>query len=281
MSTRRRAAAAPDDGQRWLATYGDMVTLLMAFFVMLFALSNVEQAKFEAFLSGLDQFGNPAAADILDPVGEPIAPPVPVPTPAPTSTPQPAAPAAPAADRLDPGLEKLGQELLDAVAAAGYPGTVEIEQDERGLGVAIGTDDVLFDVGASRVTDRGLRILDALAPALAGVGNDILVEGHADTTPLNRGGYTNWNLSTDRAVAVVNALVSRHAIGPHRLTASGFGEFQPRDPGSDPAALSRNRRVELIIRNAAVVAAAGSRTPSTSPFTDITPDLPAAAPETP
>lgn len=273
MSARRKAAAAPDDSQRWLATYGDMITLLLAFFVMLFALSSIEQEKFDAFLSGLDQFGNPAAADILDPIGEPAAPPLPVPAPSETTT------SAPTAARLDSGLEELGQTLLEAVAAAGYPGTVEVEQDDRGLGIAIGTDDVLFDVGASQVTERGLRILDAIAGTVAGVSNDILVEGHADATPLHRGGYTNWNLSTDRAVAVVNVLVTRHGIAPSRLTASGYGEFQPRDPGGDPAALSRNRRVEMIIRNAPAAAAAPTLT-QTVP-TDITPDLPATLQEAP
>lgn len=281
MSTRRKAATPPDDSQRWLATYGDMVTLLMAFFVMLFALGSVEKEKFDAFLSGLDRFGNPAAAAIFDPVGEPIAAPVPAGTPDAASGATTDG-AASGAARPDAGLERLGQQLVDAVAAAGYPGTVEIEKDERGLGVAIGTDDVLFDVGQSRVTDQGLRILDALAPPLAGVSNDILVEGHADTTPLNRGGYTNWNLSTDRAVAVVNALVGRHSIPPHRLTASGFGEFQPRDPDSAPAALARNRRVELIIRNAPVVGApvAPPAAPA-SPLTDITPSFTTPVKETP
>ncbi|MEX2658117.1 MAG: flagellar motor protein MotB [Acidimicrobiales bacterium] len=279
MSARRSRKAAPDDGQRWLATYGDMVTLLMAFFVMLFAISSVEQEKFDAFVSGLDIFDNPASLSILDPSGEPIAPPIPIaseasPAAATTTTTAPA---------LDPGLEELGRRLLEAVAAAGHPGTIEIQQDERGLSVAIGTDNVLFDVGASQVTVQGIAILDAITPPLSSVDNDILVEGHADTTPLNRGGYTNWNLSTDRAVAVVNVLAGRHAVPPVRLTASGYGEFKPRDPGSDPAALSRNRRVELIIRNAPVVVAAPAATPAppTSPFIDIAPDLPAAVQETP
>lgn len=274
MSARRGKKAPPDDGQRWLATYGDMVTLLMAFFVMLFAISSVEQEKFDAFVSGLDIFDNPASLSILDPSGEPIAPPVPI-----ASEAAPSTTAGP--PKLDPGLEELGQQLLDAVAAAGYPGTIEIQHDERGLSVAIGTDNVLFDVGATKVTEQGLRILDAITPPLGSVDNEILVEGHADTTPLNRGGYTNWNLSTDRAVAVVNVLVSQHGVAPGRLTASGYGEFQPRDPGGDPAALSRNRRVELIIRNAVIAPKpAPPPAPPPAPLIDITPDLPATVQET-
>lgn len=238
MSRRRRSAPAVQE-QRWLATYGDMVTLLMAFFVMLFAISSVEQEKFDAFLSGLDQFGNPGSS----PIGEGMAP-----VPVPVTAPVPLEPAEPSiAPTLAPELQQLGQQLLDAVAAAGHPGAIEITHDDRGLGVSIETDDVLFDVGSARVTPQGAQIIAALAPPLTGVDNDVLLEGHADTTPLNRGGYTNWNLSTDRAVAVVNALVHDHGLAPERMTASGFGEFRPRDPAGTPEAKARNRRVELIV----------------------------------
>jgi chemotaxis protein MotB len=238
MSSRRQKRAPAKTEQAWLATYGDMVTLLMAFFVMLFAISSIEQEKFDAFIAGLEQFGNSGG----DPIGEaaaPIEPPVPSPDPA---TREPPAPPS-----LAPDLEELGQAMLAAVAAAGHPGAVEITHDDRGLGVTIETDRVLFDVGSARITAMGREIIAAIAPPLASVGHDVLLEGHADTTPLNRNGYTNWNLSTDRAVAVVNVLIEQHGIDPHRLTASGFGEFEPRDLGAAPESKARNRRVELIV----------------------------------
>lgn len=238
MSARRRRREVPKTEQAWLATYGDMVTLLMAFFVMLFAISSIEQEKFDAFIAGLDQFGNPGGS----PIGEAAAP-----IEVPVQSPEPTMPELPGPTRLAPHLEQLGQAMLDAVAAAGFPGAIEITHDERGLGVTIETDRVLFDVGSATITAMGEQIIAAVAPPLAGVPNDILLEGHADTTPLNRNGYTNWNLSTDRAVAVVNVLIERHGLGPERLTASGFGEFQPRDPAGTPEAKARNRRVELIV----------------------------------
>lgn len=238
MSRRRRSAPAVQE-QRWLATYGDMVTLLMAFFVMLFAISSIEQEKFDAFVSGLEHFGNPGSS----PIGESMAP---VEVPMPRSDPIELTAPVPA-PTLAPELQQLGQQLLDAVAAAGHPGAIEITHDDRGLGVSIETDDVLFHVGSAQVTPQGAQIIAALAPPLTGVDNDVLLEGHADTTPLNRAGYTNWNLSTDRAVAVVNALVHDHGLAPQRMTASGFGEFRPRDPGTTSEAKARNRRVELIV----------------------------------
>ena len=230
-----------------MATYGDMVTLLMAFFVMLFAISTVEQEKFDAFISGLDHFGNRGTNPIGAESDAPLAMPEPeFPNPAVPAPVDDAGSAAPESE-LTPELEDLGRRLVAAVAAAGHPGAVEIMHDDRGLGVSIETDRVLFEVGSARVTAQGTAIIAAMAPLLGEVDHDILVEGHADTTPLNRHGYTNWNLSTDRAVAVVNSLIGRHGLSPQRLTASGFGEFRPRDPGTSPEAKARNRRVELIV----------------------------------
>lgn len=235
MSPRRARRPPAKTEQAWLATYGDMVTLLMAFFVMLFAISSIEQEKFDAFVAGLEQFGNTGGGPIGQAAGV-VEPPVPSPEPEAVELRQ-----------LPPSLERLGQQILDAVAAAGHPGAVEITHDERGLGVTIETDSVLFDVGSARITPTGSQIVAAIAPPLAAVPNEILLEGHADNTPLDRNGYTNWNLSTDRAVAVVNELVRQHGLQPDRLTASGFGEFRPRDAAGTPEAKARNRRVELIV----------------------------------
>lgn len=246
MSARRRRREPPQTEQAWITTYGDMVTLLMAFFVMLFAISTLEQEKFEAFVAGLAPFGNDGGSPIGE-AGPPIESPVTVLELDATKLQAPA---------LAPELQQLGDQLLAAVAAAGHPGALDITEDERGLGVTIKTDSVLFDIGSATVTPMGEQIIAAIAPPLASVDNQLLVEGHADTTPLDRGGYTNWNLSTDRAVAVVNVLVDQHGLRPERLTASGFGEFRPRDPGTSPEAKARNRRVDLIVVDAALDAPA-------------------------
>jgi chemotaxis protein MotB len=221
-------------GPGWLATYGDLVTLLMAFFVMLFAISSVEQVKFEAFLSGLAQFGNPAAQNSETAnIGEPVADGASKPIPPILAAPEP--------------LREMGRRVQEALAEAGLAGSAEIQYDDRGLAIVVGTDDVLFASGSARVTERGRAIIAAIAPELTKVSNQIAVEGHTDTVPLNRNGYTNWNLSTDRAVAVVNRLAGDHGVAPRRLTASGHGEYVPRDAADTADARRRNRRVEIVI----------------------------------
>jgi chemotaxis protein MotB len=238
-----RPARKPVEGPGWLATYGDLVTLLMAFFVMLFAISSVEADRFEAFVSGLGMFDNPAAMGTPEvaPIGDPISPPVPLPVPAPV----PPAIAPVVVEGAD--LRDVGRRVVAAVAAAGHAGTVEVQPEPRGLALVIGTDDVLFATGSTRVSARGREIVAAIAPVLNDVGNRVLAEGHADTTPLRRGGYTNWNLSTDRAVAVVNLLTDDHGLPAARLIASGFGEHDPRDTDDSPEGRARNRRVELVV----------------------------------
>jgi chemotaxis protein MotB len=221
------------NGGAWLLTYGDMVTLLMAFFVMLFAVSSIETIKFEAFLSGLSDFDNPAASQMLSPVGDPIPPPVQPPVQAvmPGAT----------------GTRDLAGKMAAAMANAGIEGEVDLQVDKRGLVLIVGTDDVLFESGSAVISERGRTIVGALAPELTGIPNDLVIEGHTDDVPLDRNGYTNWNLSTDRAVAVVNALARDHRVDPRRLEATGYGEWSPRDTGSNAAARARNRRVEIVI----------------------------------
>ena len=236
----RRRKKDAGGGQGWILTYGDMVTLLMAFFVMLFAMSEVKQDSFEAFLRGLAPFDNPNADTTPDlvAIGEPAAP---LPAIVPGGRPGQEGSGSAAEDA-----RALGAQVRDATAAAGVPGSVQLQIEPKGLSLVIETDDVLFASGSSEVTPRGRQILAALAPVLAARAEDVDVEGHTDDVPLDRGGYTNWNLSTDRAVAVVDLLAGA-GVPPQRLSARGFGEHDPRDAGGTAEARARNRRVEIVL----------------------------------
>jgi chemotaxis protein MotB len=112
---------------------------------------------------------------------------------------------------------------------------------------------VLFDSAKAEVTQAGHQSLDDLAAAVTDLAREIppdipwilRIDGHTDKNPISGGPYkSNWELSTARAVSVVQYLVSK-GIPPDRLAAAGFGEFQPIDEGTDEASLSRNRRIEL------------------------------------
>ncbi|HDH03251.1 MAG TPA: hypothetical protein ENH15_03300 [Actinobacteria bacterium] len=270
MALKRKEPEA-DNELRWLTTYGDVVTLMMAFFVMLYAISQVDQQKFLLFVSGLeDVFQNESVSEglleggealvgaasnepeegdagiegiqILDgmPTRDNDSPPPPPPPPT-----DPGAPDRHLLTQQD--LVAVREAISAAFAAADFGTVPTFEIDSRGLVVAIATDGVLFQTGQFTISDGGEEILGILAPILADFDNQILVEGHTDSVPLNNSGYTNWNLSADRALAVLNIMDGTYGIEPTRLSATGYGEYRPKASNETPEGRSANRRVELVI----------------------------------
>ena len=281
---RKGGDADGTDPNAWLGTYGDMITLLMAFFVMLYAISQVDQVKFRAFVNGLQApFGNQTDVGLLDggasladgttipqiPGGDtdglmpfpPLAPvpsspeatpTQPPPTPAPEPTPQEPASGEPTPDgdeqpEPSPELLAVAAALREALEREGLPADIaEVRPDERGVVISVASDDVLFPLGSARVSRLGAQIVKAVASIVADLPNEVIVEGHTDNLPLRRGGYDNWNLSTDRAVAVLQLLVD-HDVPPKRLIASGYGEYRPRVDNDSKTNRALNRRVDVVL----------------------------------
>lgn len=251
-----RQGSDDDASTRWLGTYGDAVTLLMAFFVMLYAMSQVDVVKFQAFVSGLKgPFDNTSDTESLLPPGGSLVgengfvDTAPEPAPATDPIAPPSMPSG-GGDAVKPDLEQLA-EVRAAVEAhlaeAGLEDLAELRVDERGLVVSIASDDVLFATGSTTISPVGLDVIASVAGALETFPNDVLVEGHTDDVPLARVGYTNWNLSTDRAVAVLSVLVERYGFPQTRLGAVGYSEYRPLAPNDTPTDRARNRRVDVVI----------------------------------
>ncbi|GIV00935.1 MAG: chemotaxis protein MotB [Actinomycetota bacterium] len=250
-------AAVSDPKARWLITYGDLMTLLFSLFVVMYGISSVSVEKFHELLGGLGPFGNPAAigGGALQGSGGIVG------TGGAAPQAQRGSIAGDAAGGLvgeggwdhDPRhvspaeLPMLERHLREALKAAGLLRRVRFEIGPRGLVVAVATDKVLFETGSAQVSPLGRRIVAALAPTLRELSNPLLIEGHTDTVPLYRHGYDNWNLSTDRAVAVVHLLQYAFGIDPHRLTAIGYGEYRPVASNLTEAGRALNRRVEIVI----------------------------------
>jgi chemotaxis protein MotB len=255
-----------DDSTRWLATYGDAITLLMAFFVMLYAMSSVDAAKFEAFVAGLaDPFGNTAFTDglldaqpgIVGDAGDTVPGDVtsdftsdiqqslPVPQQDTTGEVQPDV-AGQGSDDLAQ-LEGVQQAVMESLALAGLDDLADFRYDGRGLVMSLATDNVLFASGSTEISELGAELIAAVATPLRDFTNDVFVEGHTDDVPLSRGGYTNWNLSTDRAVAVVTLMAQQHGLGQERLGAAGYAEHRPLVPNDSNEHRATNRRVDILI----------------------------------
>ena len=267
-----------------------MVTLLMAFFVMLFAISSVDEKKFLTLLKGLEaSFGNSAYQDSILNGGESViganlaaGSVVPVPGGNINVVPAPSALAveqgdstgaeSPPVDAQDPpdpqdqpaAIEEsltdgqlqydhlgLVQEAIEEAAAkAGVAALISFDYDERGLVIRVGTDEVLFASGSAVLRSAETEVLAVIAEVITRFENTIFVDGHTDNVPLNRAGYTNLNLSADRAIAVVVRLTNAHEVDPARLVASGYGEYRPVDPdadNNDTENRTKNRRVEIVV----------------------------------
>lgn len=253
----RRASSAKggEDGNRWLTTYADLVTLLLAFFVLLFTMSEIDAAKFRDVLEGLSAtFGNTGMQEHVLEGGETI-------TSEQILEDRNVLSVFDDQHQLDEGtnddsddhaeplddLSELRHELENSLDEAGVDHLAEVDADPRGLVVSIGTDRVLFDTGSTRISPAGRQILAAVAGPIRPISNEVLVEGHADTVPISRTGYDNWNLSADRAIAVVHMLTDDHGLDPARLAATGYGEHRPRASNETQAGRQRNRRVDILI----------------------------------
>ena len=257
-----------ENHERWLVSYADMVTLLMCLFIVLFAMSQVDKAKFAALASGLSEsFGAPISVmagttpegAVLEglPGAVDIASAIP-PDPSVQDAQVDAAAAAAAAERAKrvaaeaasayDELAAARDKLEAALAEAGYAGAARYEIDERGLVVHIVADAVLFDAEQAVLRPEGRQILDAVAPTLIDLPNVLRVEGHANHLPVSRGGPwpSNWELSAYRATTVLRYLSSDGVPEP-RMYAAGYGSTQPLVPQTDPTAITVNRRVDIVV----------------------------------
>jgi chemotaxis protein MotB len=261
-----------ENHERWLVSYADMVTLLMCLFIVLFAIGQVDKAKFAALSQGLSEsFGAPITAlpgttpegGVLDalPAVVDVAAGIASGEQAPRQEVDQAAAEAAAerAARVKAEAEHAYDELSEvrdridaALTRAGTPDAARYEIDERGLVVHIVADAVLFDAEKATLRPEGRRILAAVAPSLENLPNELRVEGHANHLPVTPGGPwpSNWELSAYRATTVLRALTAG-GVPEKRISAAGYADTRPLVPITDAAAITTNRRVDVVVLSTA------------------------------
>lgn len=250
-----------ENHERWAVSYADMMTVLVGLFIVLYAVSQVDQVKFEQLRQSLAVgFGQPAPVALQGSAGPltgveaiQITPDLrseagieaeQVQGPGPEVTEQQRLQTAATSEyqRLD----AIAQQISAALTPSGLVDRVRLRITERGLVVGMVADDVFFSPASARLTDTAMQIIDTTAPVLASVPDEISVEGHTNAIPVSGRYPTNWELSSDRATQVLRRLVETGGVGAHRIAAVGFGEARPiDDPGVDP--IEANRRVDLVV----------------------------------
>ena len=220
---------------RWLLTYADMITLMLALFIILFSMSTISAAKIQRFARQVTAgFDNTWSVN------------------------QPPSGGTDGQNMLDssstvPAIEK---DLQQYVAKNHLQNQVQVHLDRRGLVITLLSDKSYYDSGSADLRPQTMRILDEIATFLRKNENLIRVEGNTDDVPIATAAYpTNWELSTARAVNVVRYLHEHDAISPTRLSAAGYGEFHPRTANASDDARQQNRRVDVVLLNASISAA--------------------------
>lgn len=216
----------------WMATYGDMITQILIFFVLLYSLSSIDAKKFDlAMLSLQESLGILEGGRVLvegdfleaGDVGE-----------------------LSASLKEEQEFKRLQSRLNEIIEENELDG-VQISEDERGLTIRF-VEGVLFDLGKAYLKEDARVILDKIAPVLKTSHHHLRVEGHTDNLPIHTTEFpSNWELSATRAVNVVKYFVEKHNFSPYILSVAGYGEYRPIAPNDSEKHRSLNRRVDIII----------------------------------
>ncbi|MEA2450519.1 MAG: chemotaxis protein MotB [Thermoleophilaceae bacterium] len=253
---RRGPAAEHENEERWLLTYADMITLLMALFMVLFSIANVNQSKVEALSKSLNDAFNgkilPGGKAIQqtgakeDPGTPSPTPPIPAITPLVGQASQQQSQQA--VKREQDEFKKIKREVDKYAKDHGLQSKVQTTITQRGLVIRLLTDQVLFDSGQAELKSQSVPVLARVAKLLnIGADHDVAVEGHTDNIPIAGSVYpTNWELSTARASRVVRFLIENGA-SKMRMSAAGYAALHPIAENTTAAGRSRNRRVEIVL----------------------------------
>ncbi len=228
--------------ERWLVSYADFITLLFAFFVVMFASSQVDKKKMAVIASSFDSYVNgqvpkrPAAGK-----GGATTPSSPGPV-AYTRTGNIVAQALTMA-QLAPTKDKLEEVLRAEILSA----KVELSLQPRGLVLSL-KEAAFFASGEDAVSADARAILGKVVEGLRQIPGQIRLEGHTDDTPIRSRKFpSNWHLSTARSIAVLKLLSQDYSFPAERLAVAGYGEFHPLDSNSSDQGRTKNRRVDMVI----------------------------------
>jgi chemotaxis protein MotB len=223
--------------EAWLLSFGDMMSLLCVFFILLFAMANTDLKTFQQIALALRaafNLGSTTAAVI----GEASS----------TVSSSTAAPIFP--ENLPPQRKdfvRVSAEMATLAKRLGIEGDISVNMNMEGIIISL-SEKLVYEPGSAELRPEALEVLDEVAKLLQPINNAIRVEGHTDNIPTNSPLYpTNWELSVARAVTVVRYLTEEGEIAPERILAAGNAEFKPLVPNTSRANRALNRRADIVI----------------------------------
>lgn len=250
MGRRKKKDAHKIDTNSWLATYGDMITLCLTFFVLLYSFSSLDTMKWQSLVISMK-----GALGVMDGGANVFEGPL-----NPELNPQQGDKGNQAAtnQKIDDveeylkyqeetkRLEEIKNVLSEYLLEEGLEANVTLNIEERGLVIRF-QDSVLFEKGKADLLFQAVKVLDRLYGIFMDMDNYIRIEGHTDNLPIHTIRFpSNWELSTSRATNVLRYLFEKGLPG-ERLSAVGYGEYHPIAPNNDEDNRRRNRRVDIVI----------------------------------
>lgn len=260
MAKRRKKHEDHVNHEAWAIPYADLLVLLLAFFVVMYAISSVNEGKYRVLSESLvNAFGAPPRA--VDPiqVGEPVRSPRPAiletpPLTAPIEMPEMTRSLESMLADVDveglaeavAGINFMADEISEAMRPLIEAGMIDVGRDRLWIEVQINTS-ILFTSGSADLAVEAIPVLETLAGILSRFPVRVHVEGHTDDVPISSPVYpSNWELSSGRAATVVN-LLARNGLDPDQMAAIGFGEYRPIATNETPEGRRENRRVTIVI----------------------------------
>lgn len=259
---RRRRPVEEENHERWLVSYADFITLLFAFFVVMYSISSVNEGKYRVLSDSLStafsaspgpirpleiRTGNGSLTSATQPYDG---------IPAPIAINTPIFPLQPrdrdatrddwALDQAEEEVNQLGDELDALMPDQIANEQIVIKRNRLWLEIEMKSS-LLFNSASATPADAALPMLLTLAEYLANIPNNIQVEGYTDDRPISNGLFpSNWELSSARAAAIVRVL-QNYGVQPWRMLSVGYGEYRPIADNSTAAGRASNRRVVLIL----------------------------------
>ncbi|TMV47201.1 flagellar motor protein [Paenibacillus mesophilus] len=250
MARRRKPqAASHSSSERWLITYADLITLLMIFFVIMYAMSKVDIAKYESLSKALHlQFNDgpsfiPKGTGIM---GDAIPG---VPKAEDSARKQsPDQTVDTELEQKEENLQNLLKVVRQYIEEQHLQGQVSASDTSRGIAITL-NDLFLFDLGKADLKQGAYPVLEKLASLFPKLNAKVSIEGHTDDLPLATGSLfqDNWGLSQARSVSVIRYFVNTAKLAPGTFISSAYADTKPVSPNDSETNRQKNRRVEIVV----------------------------------
>lgn len=236
---KRKVKKEEEMNEAWLLPYSDLMTLLLALFISLFAISQTDQKKVSQLAQAFSAAFNMGGPSFFNNAGPNAG------RRAEMMSTEDKGNAAYIAENQK--LQEVQKQMEDYIEQNGLQDQISTQMSEDGLMVSI-REKALFPSGSAELTPQAQGIAGAVANLLASINEQVVISGHTDNMPIHNAQYpTNWDLSAARALNVMKYLLSISNMDPQRFSAVGYGEYRPVADNSTEEGRTKNRRVEILI----------------------------------